>query len=101
MEGGQTERLGESAYVPVKIVDKEDAENTEGVLLAKNEKFEVKRELKNSLEAPVEEGTQVGTVSYLLNGEVYGVDYIVTTGNIDKIDFKWCLAQILRYYIIC
>ncbi|MBD5396173.1 MAG: D-alanyl-D-alanine carboxypeptidase [Lachnospiraceae bacterium] len=101
VEGGQTERLGESAYVPVKIVDKEDAENTEGVLLAKNEKFEVKRELKNSLEAPVEEGTQVGTVSYLLNGEVYGVDYIVTTGNIDKIDFKWCLAQILRYYIIC
>lgn len=99
--GGQTGRLGESACVSVKIINRAEDENTEGVLLTKDEKFEVKRELKNQLEAPVNEGEQVGIVSYLLNGEVYGVDYIVTTGSIDKIDFKWCLAQILRYYSIC
>lgn len=97
---GQTNKLGESAYVPVTIVNKKDMENKEGVLLEKDENFEIKKELSESLTAPVEAGTEVGTVSYLLNGEIYGVDYIVTMESVEKINLKWCLAQILRYYSI-
>lgn len=97
---GQTNKLGENAYVPVTIVNKKDMENEEGVLLERDENFEIKKELQESLTAPVEAGTEVGTVSYLLNGEIYGVDYIVTRESVEKINLKWCLAQILRYYSI-
>lgn len=101
VKDGQTERIGESVYVPVGIADREDGGQEAGVLLSKEECFEVKKEIKESLSAPVEAGTEAGTVSYLLNGEVYGVDYIITKEAVAKIDFKWCLMQILKYYSCC
>ena len=101
VKDGQTERIGESIYVPVGIAPREDGRQNEGVLLSKEENFEVKRELKESLSAPIEAGMEVGKVSYLLNGEVYGVDYIITKEAVAKIDFKWCLMQIMKYYSIC
>ncbi|MGN0377437.1 MAG: D-alanyl-D-alanine carboxypeptidase family protein [Suilimivivens sp.] len=96
--GAQTEKIGGSASVPVTIVKKEENKGIEGVLLKSGENFEVKTELKEILEAPVEKGTEVGTISYLVDGEVYGVDYVVTAGEAEKIDFGWCLMQIVRYY---
>lgn len=101
VKDGQTGRIGESIYVPVGIADRKDGRKNEGVLLSKEENFEVKRELKEFLSAPIEAGMEVGKVSYLLNGEVYGVDYIITKEAVAKIDFKWCLMQILKYYSIC
>lgn len=101
VKDGQSERIGESVYVPVGIADREDGGQEAGVLLSKEEHFEVKKEIKESLSAPVEAGTEAGTVSYLLNGEVYGVDYIITKEAVAKIDFKWCLMQILKYYSCC
>lgn len=101
VKDGQTGRIGESSYVPVGIADRKDGRQNEGVLLSKEENFEVKRELKEFLSAPIEAGMEVGKVSYLLNGEVYGVDYIITKEAVAKIDFKWCLMQILKYYSIC
>ncbi len=101
VKDGQTGRIGESIYVPIGIADRKDGRQNEGVLLSKEENFEVKRELKEFLSAPIEAGMEVGKVSYLLNGEVYGVDYIITKEAVAKIDFKWCLMQILKYYSIC
>lgn len=101
VKDGQTGRIGESIYVPVGIADRKDGRQNDGVLLSKEESFEVKRELKEFLSAPIEAGMEVGKVSYLLNGEVYGVDYIITKEAVAKIDFKWCLMQILKYYSIC
>lgn len=98
---GQTGRIGQSLYVPAVIADEEDDRQKEGVLLAKGEHFEVKKDLKEFLTAPIEAGEEIGTVSYLLDGEVYGIDYIITGGAAAKIDFKWCLMQILKYYSIC
>ncbi|MGN1179610.1 MAG: D-alanyl-D-alanine carboxypeptidase family protein [Suilimivivens sp.] len=97
----QTEKIGESAAVPVTIVKKEENEGIEGVLLKNGESFEVKKDLKTQLEAPVEKGTEVGTVSYLVDGEVYAVDYVVAAEEIKKIDFAWCLMQVIKYYSIC
>ena len=61
----------------------------------------MKKELKESLTAPVNEGEEVGTISYMVGDDVYGVDYIVTKERIDAIDFKWCFTKILENYIIC
>jgi D-alanyl-D-alanine carboxypeptidase (penicillin-binding protein 5/6) len=92
----QTENLGEKAYVPVEIVRSEQAPVS--VLMKESENFEIRTELTDTLTAPVETGTEVGTVSYLLDGEIYGVDYIVTAGAAEKIDYLYCLKQIIRQY---
>lgn len=99
--GAQTNRIGGNVSVPVAIADQGQDEGIEGVLLKNGESFEVKRELAKTLEAPVEKGTEVGSISYLLDGKVYGVDYVVTTEAVKKIDFEWCFTQILKYYSIC
>lgn len=100
VKNGRTERIGESICVPVYIAERGEDEMEEGALLADGERFEVKKELKEFLEAPIEAGTEAGKVSYLLNGEVYGVDYILTGEAVEKIDFEWRLMQILKYYSI-
>ena len=43
----------------------------------------------------------MGTISYMVGDDVYGVDYIVTKERFDAIDFKWCFTKILENYIIC
>lgn len=100
VEGGQTERIGETAHVSVTIAGKESGKEPEGVLLSSGEEFEIKSEIKKQLKAPVEKGTEVGSISYMVGDEIYGVDYIVTAGEVAAIDFKWCVWQIWNRYCI-
>lgn len=97
---GQTEEIGETAYVPVRIARKEGLSYEEGVLLKEGEEFRAVCEMEESLTAPVEEGTEVGCIRYQLGDEVYRVDYIVTAKEVEAIDFVWCLKQILCRYVI-
>lgn len=96
--GGQTDRIGESIAVPVTVALKETG--IEGVLLKEGESFEKREELVKELRAPVEEGTEVGRIIYLVDGEVYGTDSVITAGEVEKIDFVWCLLQVIKYYSI-
>lgn len=96
--GAQTEKIGETAYVPVRIARKEGISYEDGVLLKEGEAFQAVCEMEESLTAPVEEGTEVGTIQYRLGDEVYRVDYIVTAKEVKEIDYKWCLVQVLRRY---
>lgn len=98
--GGQTEKIGGTAYVPVRIARKEGLSYEEGVLLKEGEAFQAVCEMEESLTAPVEEGTEVGCIRYQLGDEVYRVDYIVTAKGVEAIDFAWCLKQILCRYVI-
>lgn len=95
---GQTEQLGETACVPVRIARKEGLSYEEGVLLKEGETFQAEWEMEESLTAPVKEGTEVGCIRYRLGEETYRVDYIVTAKAVDAIDFIWCFKQILRHY---
>ncbi len=97
--GGQTKRIGKSCQIPVTVLRKE--EKAQGILMKNDEKFEIKRELKEVLEAPVKKGTEIGTISYLLDGEIYGIDHVVAAGEVKKTDYIWCLRQILSYYCVC
>lgn len=98
VDGGQTEQMGENAYVSVTIADKESEKEPDGVLLSEGEEFEIKSEIKKKLTAPVEKGTEVGSITYLVGDEVYGVDYIVTDEDVAAIDFRWCIRQIWNRY---
>ena len=96
--GGQTDKIGESIAVPVTVVTKEAG--IEGVLLKEDESFEKREEIAKELEAPVEKGTEVGKITYLVDGEIYGIDYLITADNVKKIDFTWCFWQVIKHYSI-
>ena len=96
---GQTDTLDTAAYAEIKI-DRKPASDQEGLLLKTGEQIQVDLQIKKQLEAPVSAGTQVGTIKYLVNGEVYKVEYIFTTESINAINFPWCLKQILIHYCL-
>lgn len=93
---GQTYRLNATARTDVRIDRKEDMDM--GFLLKKDEQIEVDLQIEDTLTAPVSAGSQVGSIKYLVGGEVYKVEYIVTVDDIPAIDFSWCLKQILFRY---
>ncbi len=72
---GQTDMLGETAYTKVTIAeDKTDAgqaKNLEGLLMREDEQIRVEYDRKQVLSAPVEAGTEVGAVEYLVGDVVY------------------------------
>ncbi len=98
VENGQTNHLGEIAYIPVEVVHQEKQKDEIGVLMRAEEQFEVNCERKEYLEAPVEKGEEIGSIRYTLGDEVYRVDYLVAAENIDEIDLSWCIRQILYRY---
>lgn len=93
---GQTSRLNSTALANVKIDQREDMDM--GFLLKKDEQIEVDFQIADSLTAPVSAGSQVGSIKYLVGGEVYKIEYIVTANDVPAIDFAWCLKRILLRY---
>ncbi len=96
---GQTDTLDSCAYVEIKI-DRKPSSGQEGLLLKTGEQIQVDFQIEDQLTAPVSSGTQVGSIRYLVNGEVYAVEYIYTTENIAAINYLWCLKQILFHYCL-
>lgn len=110
---GQTDILGKTAYTDIRIEgrgagldagmdtlaggDGEEAE--EGVLMRPDETIRVEYHVEDSLVAPVKAGTLVGSVEYSVDGVVYLRESIVTADTVEKIDFTWCLRQILRRFL--
>ncbi len=99
---GQTDRINETAYADLKIDRPADpvSPDTEGLLLKKGEQIQVKSRITDTLTAPVAAGAQVGDIQYLVDGQVYKIEYVVTTQDIPAINFSWCFHKILRRYIL-
>ena len=112
--GGQTDKLGEQAYVQVEIFKpgenaqeegahtsekKEDDCGLTGLLMKAGEEIVVEYEKKKILTAPIEEGLTVGEVRYMVDGVTYRKEEIVTTQELEKIDWQWCLDRIFCRYL--
>lgn len=96
---GQTERIGRQAYTDIKVL--EDGSNTvEGLLLKENERIEVAYRQEKQLEAPVAQGTEIGSIEYKVQGEIYKTDIIITTNEIKKIDYNWCFSQVVQKFVL-
>lgn len=106
--GGQTLEIGDTAYAPVRILERgpggdyqgtgadgEDQE-IEGLLLRDGEEIRVECHMERQLQAPVEAGKQVGTIQYIFQDQVYREEHIVTTRAVREIDYRWCFQQIMR-----
>lgn len=95
---GQTQKIGQVAYVPVRvIVERENGR--EGLLLRKDETIEIAYEIEKELKAPIEKGTKVGSIIYTVNKEPWRVLSVVTTQKINRIDYKWCLRKVWEKYL--
>ncbi len=111
---GQTMAIGETAYVPVRILERdaggeydnpdpatgEEMESVTGLLMREGEAFRVECHMENQLQAPVTAGAQVGTIQYIFQDQVYREEHIVTTRSVRKIDYRWCFQQILQYFLL-
>lgn len=108
---GQTEKLEQTAYVEVELLEGDitpdglnffgTKENTGGewrILLSEEEKIEAVWRVYTELEAPVLSGEEIGYIRYMLGDIVLREDKIVTTGEVAAIDFFWCLKQIWEKY---
>lgn len=112
--GGQTHKLGETAYTTVGILEREVAENGsvdypadssgerawQGLLMRADEEVQVECRMRQSLTAPVHRGTPVGTISYVVDDTVYRQETIVALQDVERIDYKWCLEQIFTRFRI-
>jgi len=104
VSGGQTEALGQTAYAEVGMANggekntERSGRSLEGLLLREDEKIQVEYSLEDGLTAPVEQGTKVGAVEYLVGGVVYRRDVIVTVNSVEKIDLEWCAGQIIKRF---
>lgn len=111
VDGGCSDRLGETAYVELVLKedlteeglaeegDKEGADEAKGLLLREDEQFWLRYTVAERLQAPVAGGTQVGCLEYLVGDTVYHTVPVVTGSEVMAIDFQWCLRQICKRYI--
>lgn len=114
VKNGRTNILGETAYTDIEIKGRRNSEdggmdivavgtdqrNREGILLREDEEICVEYQVQKILEAPVESGREVGSIEYSVDGAVYLREKIVTVDSIEKIDYLWCLEEILFRYLL-
>lgn len=96
---GQSALLFQTCTVPVTIDQNADVNISNTFLMNQNENIQLVYKISKSVSAPVKKGTKVGTIQYVLNNQVIKELSIITTENIEKIDFRWCLKQI--FYKFC
>ncbi len=65
------------------------------MLLGKDEEVEVQVRIQKELQAPVKKGQKVGSVSYLLEGEVLCSFDVVAMETVEKRDMAWCFREAL------
>ena len=76
----------------------EPEEESLKILLREGEQPEIRYEYPERLKAPVEKNAVVGRVPYSVGGQKIAEYPIYTAECAERIDFAWCLRQILLYF---
>lgn len=113
VRNGQTDKLGDAAYAAVTVEKGGNGDAgvgdvalgtdkgwKEGLLLRTDEEICVEYSVESVLEAPVEKGSRVGTVQYLVDGVVYRQEQLVTADGVERITPLWCAEEILERFLI-
>ena len=81
---------------PVRL---EAHEETLPYLLSEQDRVEVKTQVAEILTAPVADHTEVGSVSYYLNGQLVKRYAICTDGAVEECTFGWICRYIVRIFL--
>lgn len=96
---GQSTLLFQNCTVPIAIDANTSTNGPNTLLMNQNENIQLVYKISKNVSAPIKKGTKAGTIQYVLNNQVIKELSIITTENIEKIDFHWCLKQI--FYEFC
>lgn len=91
----QTAHIGDSAAIPLQIIEDKGVEN---ILLKETEQVEVNYQIPDVLTAPVTQGETVGRITYTLNGEELRSYTLIAPQNVKAIDYAWWLKQVFREF---
>lgn len=67
--------------------------------MSEADEVHVEYRVKQVLDAPVREGTVVGSISFLVDDVVYRQEKIVTAEGAEAIDPGWCVRQIMKRFL--
>ena len=70
-------------------------------LLCEADQVEIKTQVENVLDAPVVAGTQVGNVSYYVNGELVKQYAVCTDAGVEERSFLWILMYLIKLTFFC
>ena len=112
--GGRGEEIGQAVYTRVKRAkagknneenpaggtEESGSQDREGILLKEEESIQVECQVEERLDAPVEEGTQVGLIRYLVDGQVYKTELLVAGDTVYGIDFSWCAWRVWELFLL-
>ncbi len=96
---GQTDRIGERAVTALRLDETDDREAISGLLLNNREEIEVVYSLPDELTAPVYAGHKIGSIKYIVKGEVWRTEVITVMDTVEAIDYSWCLAKIISIFL--
>lgn len=113
VENAQTDYMNQTCFVSLRIREgggtqdssddtlayHADERSLTGLLLSKDEKIEVQHEVLSKLKAPVEMGTVVGCIRYMLGDICLRQDDIITIQAAREIDFRWCFQKVLERFL--
>lgn len=68
-------------------------------LLSEDEQVQVETHISQEVTAPVEPGTLLGSVRYLLDGQVVKVYTVEAAEDVEAVTLGWCLEKLWRKYI--
>ncbi|MCM1154676.1 MAG: D-alanyl-D-alanine carboxypeptidase [Roseburia sp.] len=83
----------------VTVAIEKPEENSLPYLLCEKDIVEVRTNLAKEIEAPVCVGEKVGQVAYYLNDELVKSYAIVTTGEVEGVNYPWVLEYVLGLFI--
>ena len=69
------------------------------LLLSEGEQVQVETHISQEVTAPVEPGTLLGSVRYLLDGQVVKVYTVEAAEDVEAVTLDWCLEKLWRKYI--
>ena len=91
------ENLEEEARIRLRLSSEEPDLK---LLLSEGEQVQVETHISQEVTAPVEPGTLLGSVRYLLDGQVVKVYMVEAAEDVEAVTLGWCLEKLWRKYIL-
>ena len=91
------ENLEEEARIRLRLSSEEPDLK---LLLSEGEQVQVETHISQEVTAPVEPGTLLGSVRYLLDGQVVKVYTVEAAEDVEAVTLGWCLEGLWRKYIL-